>query len=104
MCVAHVGSLHASSLFATYGLFDPNYRVCGDYEILLRAGARLRTGYVDRVLARMYAGGVSNSNRRALDETRQAKIQTHAVTPLVANWDNSVAMAKWHARHAFSRI
>ena len=76
MCVAHVGSLHARSLFATYGQFDRNYRVCGDYELLLRAGARLRAGYVDRVHARMQAGGISNSNSRVFDETHRAKIHT----------------------------
>lgn len=104
MCVAHVGSLHGRSLFETYGHFNPNYRVCGDYELLLRAGARLRAGYVDSVFTRMHAGGISGSNRRALDETCHAKLQTHAATPVLAHWDYWVAAAKWYARRALGRL
>jgi glycosyltransferase involved in cell wall biosynthesis len=37
MCVTHVVSLYARTLFEKFGRFDPNYRVSGDYELLLRA-------------------------------------------------------------------
>jgi glycosyltransferase involved in cell wall biosynthesis len=74
MTVAHVGSLHHCSLFEEYGLFDEHYRVCGDYEMLLRPRAELRAAFLDRVTAKMTLGGVSNANvALALAEQERAK-------------------------------
>lgn len=104
MCVAHVGSLHACNLFANYGQYDTAYRICGDYELLLRAGAGLRAGFVDTILARMKTGGISGTDRRALDETLRAKVNTCAVSPLVASSDRLVAAAKWQLRKMLGRL
>ncbi len=104
MCVAHVGSLHARNLFENHGHYDTAYRVCGDYELLLRAGAGLRAGFVNTIISRMKSGGVSGTNRCALDETRRAKVNTNAVTPLVAGWDSTVAAAKWQLRDMLGRL
>jgi len=60
MTAAHVGSLHHRSLFAEYGEFDTSYRICGDYELLLRPRARLRTAFLPEVTALATYGGVSN--------------------------------------------
>jgi glycosyltransferase involved in cell wall biosynthesis len=74
MTVAHVGSLHHRSLFEQYGLFDAGYRICGDYELLLRPRAALRAGFLATTTARMALGGVSNLKPRAvLIETARAK-------------------------------
>lgn len=74
MTVAHVGSLHHRSLFEQYGPFDASYRVCGDYELLLRPRHLLRAAFVDRVTVKMALGGVSNSNvTLALREQERAK-------------------------------
>lgn len=61
MMVAHPGSLHSRQLFTDFGPFDPAYRIVGDYELLLRRGMDLRTGFVDAVTVRMTEGGVSYS-------------------------------------------
>jgi glycosyltransferase involved in cell wall biosynthesis len=77
MTVAHVGSMHRRTLFEQYGRFDESYRVCGDYELLLRPRDRLRAAFVDRVTATMAFGGVSNTNvRLALAEQEKAKRTT----------------------------
>jgi glycosyltransferase involved in cell wall biosynthesis len=77
MTVAHVGSMHHRSLFAEYGQYDETYRVCADYELLLRPRERLQAAFVDRVTARMAFGGVSSSNvRLALMEQERAKRTT----------------------------
>jgi glycosyltransferase involved in cell wall biosynthesis len=74
MTVAHVGSMHRRSLFEEYGRFDESYRVCGDYELLLRPRERLRAMFIDQVTATMAFGGVSNTNvRLALTEQERAK-------------------------------
>jgi glycosyltransferase involved in cell wall biosynthesis len=74
MLVAHVGSLHHRSLFEQYGEFDTSYRICGDYELLLRPKGALRAGFLPLITARMGYGGVSTLRPRlALRETQRAK-------------------------------
>ena len=73
MNVAHVGSMHHRSLFEQFGQFDETYRMCADYEFLLRPRATLRTGFVPTVTAKMALGGVSNARPRlALAEAARA--------------------------------
>jgi glycosyltransferase involved in cell wall biosynthesis len=77
MTVAHVGSMHHRSLFEEYGRFDQSYRLCADYEFLLRPRGRLRSAFLDHVTAEMAMGGVSNANvRSALAEQERAKRTT----------------------------
>jgi glycosyltransferase involved in cell wall biosynthesis len=74
MSVAHVGSLHRRELFEQYGSFDPGYRICGDYELLLRPRATLRAAFLPVSTAIMTYGGVSNLHpRAALIEAERAK-------------------------------
>lgn len=77
MSVAHVGSLHRRQLFEQYGAFDPGYRICGDYELLLRPRASLRAAFLPISTAKMTYGGVSNLRpRAALVEAARAKRTT----------------------------
>lgn len=74
MSVAHVGSLHRRELFEQFGPFDPDYRMCGDYELLLRPRAALRAAFLPVCTAQMGYGGVSNIRpRAALLEAERAK-------------------------------
>lgn len=93
MTVAHVGSMHHRSLFEKYGSFDDRYRVCGDYEMLLRPRDALRAAFLDRVTARMTLGGVSNANvELALAEQERAK----RVTGKRAAWMCALERRKAH--------
>lgn len=93
MTVAHVGSMHHRSLFEEYGLFDERYRVCGDYEMLLRPRHALRAAFLDRVTARMTLGGVSNANvALALEEQERAK----RLTGRRAGWICALERRKAH--------
>lgn len=74
MTVAHVGSMHHRSLFEQYGRFNESYRICGDYELLLRPRGGLRAAFFPGETATMAFGGVSNSNiRLVLEEQQRAK-------------------------------
>jgi len=73
MVVAHVGSLHSRRLYNSLGLYNTEFKICGDYEFLLRAGPSLRAEFVDIVIAKMTVGGVSSENINALVETFSAK-------------------------------
>lgn len=61
MTVAHVGSLHSRMLFNEIGLFDTNYKICADYELLMRKKENLRACFMNEVIASMEFGGVSLS-------------------------------------------
>jgi glycosyltransferase involved in cell wall biosynthesis len=62
MTVAHGGSLHRKSLYSRLGIYDKSYRICGDYEFLLRARGELQVEFIDEVTLEMSGGGVSNTN------------------------------------------
>ena len=63
MQVAHVASLHKRSLFNEIGLYALKFRICGDYELLLRKREHLRCLFFDTCIARMAIGGSSYSMR-----------------------------------------
>lgn len=72
MTVAHVGSLHSKTLFLENGYFDLNYKICADYELLLRKKSELKCLFLDYVIGNMPIGGVSFSTN-ALFESAKAK-------------------------------
>lgn len=77
MNVGHVGSMHHRSLFDRLGLYDESYRICGDYELLLRARDTLHARYFPDVTAVMSVGGVSNRQLgRSFSEMARAKTET----------------------------
>jgi len=84
MCVAHVGSLHNRRLFAGGRRFDKRYRICGDYEFLLRFGSSLRAEFLDGITASMMTGGVSSTIVEACREAERAKVSTRAQGALAA--------------------
>ena len=73
MKIAHVASLHRRNLFERYGLFSLKYSVCADYEFFLRIGSSLNAVYINKPIAIMSAGGVSQSSLRPIVQTREIK-------------------------------
>lgn len=81
MCTWHVGCFHSMDLFKKYGVFDPAYKVSGDYELLLRPKDELVTSFIDHITVRMRIGGVSSKHLyKALDETFRAQIKNGAIS------------------------
>ena len=79
MDVVHPGSVHNRILFETYGLYDTNFRIVGDYEFLLRMGKTIEADFIDAVTVEFGLNGVSSTRvfRSALEVFR-AKIKTKA--------------------------
>ncbi len=98
MNVAHVGSLHSRELYYKYGLYDISYKICGDYEFLLRAGSSLCATYLDTITVDMRVGGVSDSNILVFQESATAKIKTGKRNPLVSNIEKIRAFCQWKLR------
>jgi glycosyltransferase involved in cell wall biosynthesis len=78
--VAHVASLHNKNrLFNEIGLYDLNFKICADYELLLRKGKRLKYLFIPDHIARMAVGGMSFSSK-ALIEEYKVRAKHHSVT------------------------
>lgn len=99
MTIAHVGALHRRSLYIRVGRYDEGFRICGDYELLLRARNTLRAEFIDVVTAEMGGAGVSNNQLRVTyEESSRARRETGGrVAWRVAierRWDYARALVK----------
>ncbi|KJZ20664.1 glycosyltransferase family 2 protein [Loktanella sp. S4079] len=56
------------SVFERYGVYDPTYRISGDYDAMLRylVQGNLRLAYLPHVMVQMRLGGASNRSWRQL--------------------------------------
>lgn len=70
MDVTHVASLTSRYYFEKVGLFNIEYKICGDYELLMRGRESLRAVFNDFVVARMPIGGASFSIEALLEQNR----------------------------------
>lgn len=82
MQVAHVASLHRRSLFQEIGSYNLKFRICGDYELLLRKREHLCSLFIDTCIARMAIGGSSYS-MKALWEAHLAR-KLHSCLPTLS--------------------
>lgn len=84
MQVAHVASLHKRTLFEEIGLFNTQFRICGDYELLLRKQERLKCLYLDECVARMTTGGASYSMNALWEAHQIRKLHSRLTIPSLA--------------------
>lgn len=103
MGVAHVGAMHRRTLFEKYGLFDDSFKICGDYELLLRPRDRLGADFFDEVTVNMEVGGVSDTNVRVFDEAARAKILSGKRSVLLSHLEKHWAKLKWRVRKYLSK-
>jgi len=85
MNLAHVSSLHNRMFYEHYGIYEDKYKICGDYEILLRPRQNLKAKFVDQIFANMAVGGISFGSFEALREARDIKL-LHRVDNFVVIW------------------
>jgi len=83
MSAAHVGSLHNKrNLFDKVGVYDLTYKICADYELLLRKRDNLKYLFIEDTIARMKEGGMSMS-LKALKETYKIRKKHKTVNGLI---------------------
>ena len=87
MSVSHGSALHSKRLFQEVGLFDLNFKICGDYELLLRK--KLNTKFVEREILMMQIGGMSNSTKGLIDTYRVRKSKKS-----IPSWKNLYFLLK----------
>lgn len=84
MAAAHVASLHnRHNLFETIGGYNLDFKICADYELLLRKKEKLRYLFIDAKIARMKVGGMSFSTRAIVEAYKIRKL--HKSLPLGFN-------------------
>lgn len=73
VCTAQAGALHSRKLYNTVGFYDENFKIVGDYELLLRRGEYLKTAFIPDITVSFAIGGISNNNYKVIEETYRAK-------------------------------
>lgn len=75
MKFTHAGSFHHKSLFSNYGNFDTTFKICGDYEFLVRCvKAQEDALYAKKITTiGMRMGGISNHSDTKLKMARELK-------------------------------
>ncbi|MGJ1416663.1 glycosyltransferase family 2 protein [Sphingobacterium multivorum] len=98
MMAAHVASLHSKrNLFDQVGVYDfEQFRICSDYELLLRKGKSLKYLFLPIHIARMQAGGMSFSIK-AIVETFEIRKLHRSISPVF----NSILFVKDYALFKF---
>jgi glycosyltransferase involved in cell wall biosynthesis len=105
MNIAHVGAFHNKDYFMKYGFFNTNYKIAGDYELLLRAKDKLKTYYFQEVTAFMSDEGVSNKQvEKVYEETTQIKIDIGSTSWLVAKFDYYLWIFKYKVKKMINAI
>ena len=99
MNVAHVGAFHHKDYFSKYGNYNTNYKIAGDYELLLRAKKHLKTHWFNEVTAIMADGGVSNRQiKNVYIETTKAKINSGKMNYVIAKLQYFKWMFKYNVK------
>lgn len=84
MSAAHVASLHhKKNLFGSIGYYNLNYKICADYELLLRKKNSLKSYFFKTKIAKMKVGGMSFTTK-AIKESFEIR-KLHETTPFFLN-------------------
>lgn len=100
MNIAHVGSLHARSMFNEKGLYNLDFKIAGDYEFLLRFDSSLRAIYLNNITVKMRVGGISNNDPMVFVETAIAKTTHTDRGNLVIYLETFYSFLKWSIKKA----
>ena len=74
MNIAHPGMLIRRDLFHRFGLFDPSFKICGDYEWFLRLSPSVRSIHSQNCILKVVQAGVSHTKIGAVySETFRAQ-------------------------------
>lgn len=85
MTICHPGALHRRKLFDRFGSFDTRYRICADYDFILRLPEDIRALFVDAPIARIRDAGVSRRRRfQALGERYRVQARCPRIGPVFA--------------------
>lgn len=103
MTISHPGALHSKMLFEKYGVYNTEYKISGDYELLLRPREKLRAAFLDEVTVVMSEGGASDSIK-AVSEYYRASTQTGGNSRIQAGLSASITILKFVIKKSLRKI
>lgn len=82
--IAHPGMLIKRELFPRIGMYDEKYRICADYDFMLKAFCKYNVSYkhVNEITAKFPIDGISSDPRnfKRIDEERQLSFKCNFPT------------------------
>lgn len=97
MSIPHQGIIHSRKYFEDYGFFDISFKLCADYELLLRKKAPLSVKRIDIEISNMQIGGVSQVyERKVWDEWKKAQLLHNANSKIYINALNLYRKINYH--------
>lgn len=102
MCAIHPGSFTSLDYIRRVGEFDESLKICGDYELLLRAGDTLKAAHWPGAPICMQVGGLSDGIR-VLNETLVVKLKLGYRGRVLSLVDYATSVAKYVVRKQLTR-
>lgn len=102
--IAHPGSLHKKKLFEQFGLFNTHFKICGDYEFLLRPGKNFKTAFINKFTVRMTQGGVSFNGEKLFKEQYEIVTTTGKLNIIVAKYYYIFQLGKHYFKAAIRKL
>mgnify|MGYP000047030966 FL=1 len=90
MTICHPSSLHHKSLFKDYGHFNISYKICADYDFLVRAIDSIHPKFINKNLVEVLDGGISAYSFTGLYETKLIKLSKRSKIQVEFEWFLSV--------------
>jgi len=101
--IAHPGALHKKDLFSKFGNFNTMFKICGDYDFLLRCGEDMKAGFMNKVTLRMALGGLSDTHA-VLKETYKILRVTSKLNYIDATYIYTLQSLKYFIRKGFRQL
>jgi glycosyltransferase involved in cell wall biosynthesis len=97
--IAHVGSLHHKSLFESFGIYNIDFLIAGDYDFLLRVRKKIISFFLPKLGVIVRDGGISNKKIiNVFVEQMNAKINNKARNSILCKYDFCIAYLKYIIR------
>ena len=101
MGVTHVASITSRQYLERVNFFDAQYKIVGDYHLLIKGGKDMKAGFVNKIVATMATGGASFSVK-ALKEQLKIKLKESDIPHWRCYWiylQQLVVFKTYNLRH-----
>jgi len=104
MTVTHCGAFHHKNLFVENGCFNVQFKIAGDYELLLREFTKGKGAlFSDRVFAGMRAGGISSSMKQKITVAKE-NCKAIQLNHLPVTWMHRLQIIKAQIAYVLSKF
>lgn len=103
MQISHPGALHRRILFSELNGYNLHYKICSDYEFLMRKGNSLNADFMNEITVNMSTGGMSDSYE-AIKEYYQIILSTTRISKARAMMNYVIMLTKYTIKHILKKI